>query len=137
MDKRRIVVSAAVGILLYAFQDVFLWARIFERDELWDYAGVYHEGWAVLLWMLAIGGFVWLWPNVKAGLLHAALVYSLAHSGLEDILYYLIQGKPLPALLPWLDHAPLILFSPVTGANLIISAAAWMLAWAVILRQWE
>ena len=61
----------------------------------------------------------------------------MAHSGLEDVLYYLIQLKPIPTELPWLDHAPLVLFSPVDSVSLFASVALWLLFWALVLWAWD
>lgn len=117
------------GLVLYALQDVLLWAKIFERDQLWQYIGIYHRGWAVLLWAQIMAGLLWSGRDWRAGLLHGAMLYTLAHSGLEDLLYYALQLRPLPDVLPWLDQAPLILFSPVSRQNLAISALIWLGVW--------
>lgn len=128
----RIWVCALVGLVLFARQDVLLWATIFERDELWQYIGIYHEGWFVMMWGLVVAGFLWTWPNWKKGLLHGTLLVTLVYSGLEDVLYYVLQGKTIPDMLPWLDQHPLILFSPVTRGNLLVNCGAWLAGWVLI-----
>jgi hypothetical protein len=49
----------------------------------------------------------------------------LAFSGLEDILYYWLDGNALPTVLPWLNSNPLLL-KPVTVNHILISAAFWI-----------
>lgn len=125
----RVWLCVLAGLLLYALQDVMLWAEIFERHELWQFIGIYHAGWQVLLFALILAGFFWAGRDWRAGVLHAAMLYTLAHSGLEDLLYYALQQRPVPDRLPWLDQAPLILFSPVDRQNLVLSALIWVGAW--------
>ena len=128
---RRIWIIVILELLLFALQDVMLWARIFEADQLWQYIGIYHQGWMVMLMAMALLPMFWLWPRWQQGLLHAAMLLSLAFGGLEDVLYYVLQAKPIPEGLPWLDAHPLILFSPVTYHNLIGSVVLWLLAWGL------
>jgi hypothetical protein len=61
-----------------------------------------------------------------------------AFSGLEDILYYLLDGKSMPATLPWLDGNPMILH--VSRAGVIGSVSLWLTVLIVlylVLYQWR
>jgi hypothetical protein len=57
----------------------------------------------------------------------------LAFSGFEDVLYYWLDGRGLPSVLPWLSINPMIL-KPVTSLNLILSVLLWM--GAILLLDW-
>lgn len=127
--KIRMWLSVLIGLVLFSRQDILLWGTIFEPDELWQYIGIYHRGWFVMLWALMLLGLLWNWPDCRAGLLHAAMLYTLAFGGLPDVLYYWLRGLPIPELLPWLDAHPLIWFSPVTRWNLVGSVLIWMGVW--------
>jgi hypothetical protein len=48
-------------------------------------------------------------------------------------LYYALDGRWIPGRCPWLDGNRLILFKPVTGTSLIISAIVWVALWAASL----
>lgn len=130
----RIWVCVLAGLILFAWQDVLLWGRIFERDQLWQYIGIYHRGWFVMLWSLAIVGVLWTWPDWRRGLLQTAMLITLAYSGLEDLLYYVLQLRPVPELLPWLDQHPLIFWAPVTRENLTANVLLWLVGWAGVTR---
>jgi hypothetical protein len=61
-----------------------------------------------------------------------------AFCGLEDVLYYLLDGKPMPDSLPWLDGNPMIYHVSRTGV--IWSVVFWMLTLVilyVVLYQWR
>ena len=61
-----------------------------------------------------------------------------AFSGLEDILYYILDGKPMPDMLPWLDGNPMILH--VSRAGVIGSVSLWLTVLVVlylVLYQWR
>jgi hypothetical protein len=57
----------------------------------------------------------------------------MAFGGVEDVLYYWLDARPLPAILPWLDRSRLILVRPsdgdVTSVEVLASAAFWVAAW--------
>jgi hypothetical protein len=59
--------------------------------------------------------------------------YTLAFSGLEDILYYWLAGNPIVHALPWLNDNSLIFFKPVTSEGLLVNAALWIGFWAASL----
>lgn len=122
---KRIILAVFVTLLFYVAIDILIWQRIFESNELWDFADAYHLGWSIALIGFVILGMLLLWPRLFGGIVYAASVIILAHSGLEDILYYWLDGRIIPDRLPWLDQSPLILFSPVTRENLIVSALIW------------
>ena len=63
----------------------------------------------------------------------ALAFYTLAFSGLEDVLYYALDGRWIPGRCPWLDENRLILFKPVTATSLIMSAIVWVAFWAASL----
>jgi hypothetical protein len=61
-----------------------------------------------------------------------------AFSGLEDVLYYMLDGKPMPDTLPWLEGNPMILH--VSREGVIGSVSLWLIALAVlyfVLYQWR
>ena len=64
-------------------------------------------------------------------------LYTLAFGGVEDILYYWLDGRPLPAALPWLDRSRLIFVRPlsgdVTNLEVLASAAFWVAVWLSLL----
>jgi hypothetical protein len=79
----------------------------------------------------AVGlGMVLLLPHGLWALWYGFAFSTLAFSGVEDALYYVLDG---PASLPLLDADPLILIKPVTRAGLIGSASIWLLAWGLSL----
>ena len=123
---KRLWLSVTVGMLLFARQDILLWQRIFEANEMWEFVGTYHEGWFIMLWAMMLLGFIWLWPNWKLGLLHGAIMFTLVFGGLPDVFYYWLRLVPIPDALPWLDLHPLIWFSPVTRWNLVGSTMIWI-----------
>jgi hypothetical protein len=51
-----------------------------------------------------------------------------AYSGLEDILYYVLDRRPMPESLPWLSGNPLIY--DVSRMGVISSVVFWMLVLA-------
>ena len=66
----------------------------------------------------------------------------MAFGGVEDILYYWLDGKSIPAIMPWLDRSRLIFVRPVAGdvtrAELLASAAFWLAFWltVMVLAPW-
>ncbi|MFI5283544.1 MAG: hypothetical protein ACHQ0J_10530 [Candidatus Dormibacterales bacterium] len=130
--RRRVVVALAVGLLFYALSDILLWQRIFESNghEFYRFDAQYQTGrQAVLLGMIGLG-VVLLWDAGAWALWYAAAFYALAFSGLEDVLYYWLDGRSLPAVLPWLEDNRLVLFHPVTSWSLLASSALWIALWA-------
>jgi hypothetical protein len=61
-----------------------------------------------------------------------------AFSGLEDVLYYLLDGKPMPDALPWLDANPMILH--VSREGVVGSVMLWLTALVLLyflLYRWQ
>jgi hypothetical protein len=138
MKKYRPVLAAALALLFYTFADILIWQRIFETNQMVQYASIYHTGWFVSLAGYAIMGVVLMWDSWKDVLYFLISLFVGAFSGLEDVLYYLLDGKPMPADLPWLDGNPMILH--VSRAGVIGSVLFWFLGLAllyVVLYQWR
>lgn len=124
----RVLLCLAASLLLYTLVDILVWQRVFEANRLWQYADPYHVAYGSFLCVLILTGALtmpWRWA-----LWFGAALGTLAFSGLEDLLYYWLDGRAVPAVLPWLDASPLVLFHPVTSSNLLLSAAVWVTLWA-------
>lgn len=129
----RVAVALAAGLFFYALSDVLLWQRIFEQHDLFQYDRLYQSGHvATLVGMIAIG-MVLLLDTRWWALWYAAAFYTLTFSGLEDVLYYWLDGRAIPAACPWLNDDPFIIFKPAGGWSLVLSAAAWVALWAASL----
>jgi hypothetical protein len=127
--KRRVVTALGVGLLFYALGDVLLWQRIFETHDLYAFDGAYQSGHrAVLLGLIGVG-VVLLYEARLWAVWYGLAFYTLAFSGLEDVLYYWLDGRSIPAVLPWLNENHLILFRPVTRTALLASAVVWIAFW--------
>jgi hypothetical protein len=123
-----------VSVFFYAKVDILIWQRIFETNELWDLGiGVYHKGWLQVLFGFMILGTLLFYPSLRRMITFPLSVAILAFSGAEDILYYWLDGRAIPAELPWLNSNPLIL-KPVTDERLLISAGFWLLVIVAIER---
>lgn len=130
MKKYRPILAPLTALLFYAVTDILVWQRIFETNQMIQYAGVYHTGWFVSLAGYATIGIVLMWGDWRDILYFLTSLFVGAFSGLEDILYYLLDGKPMPYSLPWLDANPMILH--VSRNGVIFSAALWLSALAVL-----
>lgn len=137
MIPPRVLVALAVGFLAYTGVDILIWQRIFEAQHVNNVPGFiaqYHDGYALVLagfianGVLLIGRRLWPWA-----LWYGAAFFTLAMSGLEDALYYVLDGKPIPAALPWLDANPLIPVHPVTSGTLLLSVGLWLGFWTATL----
>jgi hypothetical protein len=138
MKKYRPVIAAALALLFYTFADILIWQRIFETNQMVQYADIYHTGWFVSLAGYAILGVVFMWGAWKDVIYYLISLFVGAFSGLEDVLYYILDGKPMPESLPWLDRNPMILH--VSREGVIGSVSFWLLALMVlylILYQWR
>ena len=138
MKKYRPVIAAALALTFYTFADILIWQRIFETNQMVQYANIYHTGWFVSLAGYAILGLVLMWGDWKDCVYFLISLFVGAFSGLEDILYYLLDGKPMPDTLPWLDANPMILH--VSRAGVIGSVSLWLTALFVlylVLYQWR
>jgi hypothetical protein len=138
MKKYRPILAAALALIFYTFADILIWQRIFETNQMVQYASIYHTGWFVSLAGYAIIGIVFLWESWKDCVYYLTSLFVGAFCGLEDVLYYLLDGKSMPDTLPWLDANPMIYHVSRTGV--IWSVVFWMLALVilyVVLYQWR
>jgi hypothetical protein len=133
MVRRKVVGALAGAIVFYALSDILLWQRIFEEHGLYRFDGQYQTGHvAVLVGLIAVG-MVLLYDAGPWAIWYGLALYTLAYSGLEDVLYYILDSRPIPNLLPWLDENRLILFKPVTHGGLLASSALWLSGWVAVL----
>ena len=124
MKRLRPVITAFIALLFYTVTDILIWQRIFEANQMVEYADMYHTGWFVTLAGYALMGLVLMWGAWKDCLFFLITLFIGAFSGLEDILYYVLDGKPMPDMLPWLSNNPLIYGS--SRAALIGSVLFWI-----------
>jgi len=118
--------TAWLALVFFAVQDILIWQRIFETHEMWEFVNQYHLGWFVsLAGYIALG--VLLFQTWKDRLIYAVCLFALALNGIEDVLYYWLDARALPAFLPWLNQNPLILFRPVTDTGLVANCAIWLI----------
>jgi hypothetical protein len=110
--------------------DILVWQRVFETHKLLEYADTYHTGWFVSLAGYATIGVILMWDAWKECLYFLLALFVGAFSGLEDVLYYVLDKKPVPESLPWLSNNPMIYGSSRTG---VISSVLFWLAALVIL----
>jgi len=130
MKKYRPIIAAAMALLFYTFADILIWQRIFETNQMIQYADIYHRGWFVSLAGYAIIGIILMWDSWKDVLYYLTALFVGAFSGLEDVMYYLLDWKPMPDALPWLDANPMIFHISRTGV--IFSVVLWMAALAML-----
>ena len=122
----RFFSGLAISLYFFSWMDILIWQRIFEANKLFELGiGVYHYGWTYALFGFMALGMLIFYPNIRRMITFPLSLVLLAFSGLEDILYYWMDGRALPTLLPWLDTNPLIL-KPVTSTNLVLSALIWL-----------
>ena len=126
MKKLRPILTALVALLFYTVTDILIWQRIFEANQMVEYADMYHTGWFVTLAGYALLGTILMWGAWKDCLFFLITLFIGAFSGLEDILYYILDGKPMPEALPWLSGNPLIYGE--SRAALIGSVLFWIAA---------
>lgn len=94
------------------------------------YANTYHTGWFVTLAGYALMGLVFMWGSWKECLYFLAALFIGAFSGLEDVLYYVLDGKVMPPYLPWLDPNPLVF--DTTRIGVLISVFFWLSALVIL-----
>jgi hypothetical protein len=124
---KRFWFALAVAIFFYTKMDILIWQRIFEEHKLISLGiGMYHWGWLQSLFGFMTLGILVCYPDRRRMITFPISLSILAFSGLEDVLYYWLDGKKIPAELPWLSSNPLIL-KPVTVDHLLVSAAFWIL----------
>jgi hypothetical protein len=123
----RFFAGLAAGIFFFTKIDILIWQRIFEKNQLWDLGiGPYHQGWIFALYGFMALGFIFFYPHLRRMVMFPLSLALLAFSGLEDVLYYWLDGRAIPATLPWLDNNARIL-QPVTSIHLVLSAVVWVL----------
>jgi hypothetical protein len=86
----------------------------------------------------AVIGVMLMWGEWKNCVYYLSVLFVGAFSGLEDMLYYLLDRKPIPASLPWLENNPMIYQS--SRAGLIGSVFFWFMALAIlyfVLYHWQ
>jgi len=122
--------------------DILLWQRIFEANGLWMFDADYQTGHvAILIGMLGVGGVLMVDSGFWA-LWFGGALYTMAFGGVEDVMYYCLDGQSIPAVLPWLDRSRLIFVRPIAGdvtsAELLASAAFWLALWlsVMVLAPW-
>ncbi len=125
MKKVRPIVAAIAALLFYTVVDILIWQRIFESNNMSQYADTYHSGWFLSLAGYAFIGILLMWGEWKDCFFYLTTLFVGAFSGLEDVLYYLLDRKPIPESLPWLDHNPMIYATSRTG--LLLSVFFWLL----------
>jgi hypothetical protein len=119
-----------MALVFYSLTDILVWQRIFETNQLVEYADEYHLGWSVSLAGYAAVGVVILADHWKDCIFYLATLFVGAFSGLEDVLYYLLDGRPVPTALPWLEANPLIFDS--SRAGVIGSVIFWLLVLTLV-----
>lgn len=138
MKKYRPILAAALALIFYTFADILIWQRIFETNQMVQYADIYHTGWFVSLAGYAILGVVFMWGAWKDCAYYLISLFVGAFCGLEDVLYYLLDGKTMPEALPWLDRNPMIFH--VSRAGVLGSVSIWLVVLIVlyiVLYQWR
>jgi hypothetical protein len=139
MSKYRPILATLIALLFYTLTDILVWQRIFEAHNMVEFAGTYHAGWFVSLAGYASMGVLLMWGRWKDCLYFVVSLLVTAFSGLEDILYYVLDRKPMPASLPWLDSNPLLLYGS-SRLGVIGSVIFWLGALAVLyvlLYRWK
>jgi hypothetical protein len=138
MKKYRPIIAATLALTFYTFADILIWQRIFETNQMVQYANVYHTGWFVSLAGYAILGLVLMWGDWKDCAYFLISLFVGAFCGLEDVLYYLLDGKRMPDMLPWLENNPMIFH--VSREGVIWSVSLWLIALValyLVLYQWR
>ena len=135
--RRRTLLALILALGFYALSDILLWQRIFEGHGLSAFDPEYQTGHvAILVGMMAVGAILLLDSGWWA-LWYQGALYTFAFGGVEDVLYYWLDGRAIPGLLPWLDRSRLIFVRPlagdVTSVELLASAALWVTLWLSVL----
>jgi hypothetical protein len=124
---KRFWLALLIAIFFYTKIDILIWQRIFEENRLTSLGiGAYHWGWLQSLFGFMILGILVCYPDWRRMVTFPISLAILAYSGSEDVLYYWLDGKNIPAELPWLNSNPLII-KPVTVEHLLVSAIFWIL----------
>ena len=133
MKNLRPVAATLIALLFYTVVDILIWQRIFEANNMPEYANIYHSGWFISLAGYAIMGVLLMWGAWKDCIYFIISLFVGAFSGLEDILYYVLDRKPMPESLPWLGNNPMIYQDSRTGV--LLSVLFWLGA-LVLLYFW-
>ena len=124
MTKIRPILAVTLALFFYTVTDILVWQRIFEHYRLVEYADMYHTGWFVSLAGYATIGLILLWGRWRDCLYYLVSLAIGAFSGLEDVLYYVLDGRAMPASLPWLSSNPMI--GSVTREGVLTSVFFWL-----------
>lgn len=138
MKNYRPVFATLIALVFYTSTDILIWQRIFEANQLTHHAHTYHAGWFVSLAGYALLGLLLMWGAWKDVAYYLISLFVTAFSGLEDVLYYVLDGKPMPEHLPWLDWNPMIV--EVSRTGVIASVLFWIAALIVLyvmLYEWR
>ena len=130
MRKYRPLLVAVIALLFYTITDILIWQRVFETNKLVIYASTYHTGWFMSLAGYAAIGIVLMWDSFKDVIYFLTFLVIGAFSGLEDVLYYILDRRPIPPSLPWLSNNPMIFASSRIG--LVSSVLFWLTALVVL-----
>lgn len=130
MKKYRTVFATIIALFFYTITDILIWQRIFEANNMVSYADLYHTGWFVTLAGYAVMGTILLWGEWKDCFYFVTSLFVAAFSGLEDLLYYALDRKPMPEALPWLSANRMIFHA--TREGVIISVIFWLSALAAL-----
>lgn len=138
MKKLRPVLAAVIALLFYTVTDILVWQRIFETNQMIEHADTYHTGWFVSLAGYIAIGLILMWGKWKDCLYFVSALLISAFCGLEDVLYYVLDRKPIPDSLPWLESNPMIY--EVSRTGLLASVGFWILLLVVLyfmLYEWR
>jgi hypothetical protein len=130
MKRHRPIITALIALLFYTITDILIWQRIFEANQMTYFADTYHTGWFVTLAGYALMGLVFMWGSWKECLYFLTALFVGAFSGLEDVLYYVLDGKLMPAYLPWLYRNPLIF--ETTRGGVLFSVLFWLVGLVIL-----
>lgn len=141
---KRVWLAIALALLSYALVDILIWQRIFEEEQrqtdvLMTVIPHYHAAWQIMLASLIAVGCVGFWREKLKMFFFATATVTLAFSGLEDVLYYWLDGRMIPDQLPWLNNSVLIIkMGMVTNDQLLISVCIWLIFWLLmtLLIEW-
>jgi hypothetical protein len=123
-NNHKPLIATIIALLCYTVTDILIWQRIFEANQMTHFAPTYHAGWLVSLFGYAMMGLLLMWGVWKDCLYFLFSLLISAFSGMEDVLYYFLDRKPMPHELPWLDNNPMIF--DISRNGVIGSAFFWV-----------
>jgi hypothetical protein len=131
---RRAVLTTAAVILAWSIQDIFVWQRWFEARDLYQFDTEYQYWHSAFLLVSIAAGCAWL--KGWRGLMFAVATWTLANSGLADVLYYWLDFRNIPENLPWLNTLhPLVIGHPATRDSVVVSSLIWISFWLGVASQ--